>query len=138
VFISAPRGWLRTSTPGATTATFGPINVTPRCRATIVVWTIALTARKPLADRGAAARPNAARASVVTTGTYLKDPSAQAIGVQRFARHRYAGVRINVDYQPGCPTAAAQARTLLTPLREIIGTVRVHVRRVRQAPLTGA
>jgi hypothetical protein len=135
VFIAAPHRWLRTSPPRASTATFGPVAVTADCRATIIAGVTAIAARTPLADPNAPPRLNPARASVVTAGTYRADPYTTAIGLQRYARHRYAGVRISVDFVPGCSPAAAHAHALLATLRQIVRSVHVHVRRTRRAPL---
>jgi hypothetical protein len=66
---------------------------------------------------------------VRATGRDEPVPTAAAVGVVRVARHRYAGARIDVTFDPECPPASGRATRLVDALVTAVRRVTVDLRR---------
>jgi hypothetical protein len=118
-------------------AAFGPIALDTACNAYLRVFGVALAVRDIRGYVDAAGGPGATVASGQrgTTRWRVRADSATntfagatAIGITRLAPHRYAGVRIYVRFDPGCPAPAALNRQLISGLTRLVRDMRVHAR----------
>jgi hypothetical protein len=141
--LPTPRGWPQTSEAGAAPATFGPLQIGARCRASIVAQPIGLATSAVatyvaqvggVADTVASGRSGLSRWRVRATRAAELYPAITAVGLTRIARHRYGGARVDVQFSPNCPATAARSPALLGAVRHAISseTVHAHVQPTRQ------
>jgi hypothetical protein len=133
VALAQPRDWPRTSEAGASLATFSPLPISPGCHASLIASAVVVAVRDPVAyvarvggagDTVRAGRWYRVRA---TRGEFLT-PSATAVAVRRIGRHRYAGARVDVRFEPGCPQGAAHDRRLIDDLLRAVRGARTALR----------
>lgn len=133
VTLATPNGWLRSSAPGAVTATFTSVPVSDGCTADVrafpqifrassfahIAKVFSLTS--PVARSGASFR-------VLATPTTFPSPNAVAVGVRHIAPGRYAGVRVLVSFAPDCRATAARDSAFLSQLQHAVSHITAHVR----------
>jgi hypothetical protein len=134
VSLPAPSAWPRTSIDGRPLATYGPIAVSPTCGAYLVAHPVQVAVKHPTSYvNGVGGRGSTVRAGrlyrVRATGRDEPVPTAAAVGVVRVARHRYAGARIDVTFDPECPPASGRATRLVDALVTAVRRVTVDLRR---------
>lgn len=139
VRLRPPPAWLQTSAPGAGPATFLPRPLADGCRATVIAQPVAFAvtsldaALRRIGGSGptlaSGQGPRGLRWRVKTGFDFDSQRSVPAaVGVQPVARHRYAGVRVDVDLDPACGPAGAGDRELRDGLKRLVRTLSVHVR----------
>ena len=139
LLLRVPKSWPRTSPRGSDPTTFGPLRVRG-CTAHAYAWTIGVATSEParyVAEAGGpgdtvyAGSDGMRRGRVRASTPSGERPFAAAIGLARIARHRYAGVRIDIVFSPRCGPTAARDPELLAALRRSVRdlVVRGHIAR---------
>jgi hypothetical protein len=133
VSLPAPRAWPRTSIDGRHLATYGPIVVSPSCGAYLVAHPVQVAVKDPASYVNGVGGPGSTVRTgrlyrVRATGEDQAVPTAAAVGLRHVARHRYAGARIDVTFDPGCPPASGRATRLVDALATAVRHVAVHPR----------
>lgn len=135
--LPTPRGWPQTSEAGAAPATFGPLQISARCRANIIAQPIGLATSSAAtyiaqfdgsADTVASGRSGLRRWRVRATRADELYPRITAVGLTRVAPRRYGGARVDVEFSPDCPAIASRTPALLSALHQAIGTQTVRAR----------
>lgn len=143
VSLAVPRGWLHTSAAGARYATFGPIALVGGCAAYVTAFAYAWASRSPadvlgpprvLGDTVATSRGGPVAWRVYAGAQFPGVPQARAKAMRRYARHRFAGVRVYLEFAPGCSSRAGSSPALVRPLARMLGAVRTVVRPHRYRP----
>jgi hypothetical protein len=142
VAFTPPRAWRRTSADGASPAAFGPIAITARCNAYLLVQGVAVAAGDPRAyvdaiggpgNTVASGRRGSPRWRVRASAATDDVTRTAAIGIARIAQHRYAGVRVDVHFDPDCAASAARSSKLIPGLTRLARDLSVHARLRRTA-----
>lgn len=133
VRLPTPNGWLRSSAPKATIATFTSVPVVDGCTADVQASPQVIRARSfahivsvfelnnPVARKGPTWR-------VLATPEPFPNPNAVAVGLRPIAPGRYAGARVLVSFAPGCPPTAAREPTFLSQLQHAVSHITARVR----------
>jgi hypothetical protein len=129
VALAQPRDWPRTSEAGASLATFSPVPISGRCDASLIARAVVVAVRDPVAylarAGGAGDTVRAGRwYRVRATRGEFPAPSATAIAMRRIDRHRYAGARVDVRFEPACPQDAARDPRLIRDLLHAVRSAR--------------
>jgi hypothetical protein len=140
VAFTAPRRWRGDSVDGASPAAFGPIALVAGCRASLFVPAVAVATSHPDAYVAAVGGPGQTLAAgrhgtsewrVRAGATRDALPAATAVGIAPIARRRYAGLRVDVRFDPGCPASAARSGGLIRGLTQVVRDMSVHARLAR-------
>lgn len=136
ITVATPSGWMRTSTAGASPATFTAIPLDAGCRADAIIQPAVravssveklLAADPPRGTLVRAGRTGANRWAVLASAPASASRTVQAIGIRRLARHRYADVRLYLTLGAKCPPAAARTPALLFALQRVVSRMTARV-----------
>ena len=133
--FTAPRAWPRTSVAGSFLPTYEPITLGQGCTASVLAELDLVAVRglsiQRLQTPGVGGLRPPTSSVTATRGWAIEVEDAhfiKAAGLVGAARHRYAGVRVYVTLYPTCPETASTDKALLRGVRQIVSTVRAHIK----------
>jgi hypothetical protein len=137
VLLHTPRGWPRTSAAGASLTTYDPLPMGADRRANVYAQPLAIATHSvpaylrdltPATATVASGDSPRRRWKVIVTaapGVPLQTTAAVLVPI---GRHRYAGVRIDFGFSPGCDPARTRDASLVSALRRAMTTLGVQAR----------